>query len=329
MANIRLLSRSIVISFCFALFTGISMSDTPQAQAATPPANDSKQKDSDKSSAPTAETKPSITKHKITIGGKTLSYTATTGFLPMKDDKGDHKADIFYIAYTLDTPSEEEARKRPVTFTFNGGPGSSSVWLHIGALGPKRLKLEEEGATVVPPYELLDNEYTWLQFTDLVFIDPVGTGFSRPAGDEKREQFHGLKEDVRSVGDFIRLYTTRNDRWLSPKFLAGESYGTTRAAGLSSYLQQKHGMFLNGLYLISSALQFQTLRFTDGNDLPHALYIPAYAATAWYHKKLNSSLQQRTLEDVVEEVRTFANGDYLLALPKGSSRVYPPNKFTY
>lgn len=259
---------------------------------------------------------PVQTEHSITIDGKVLRYTARTGYMGMKDEEGKHKANIFYTAYTLqtDTPISE----RPITFAFNGGPGSSSVWLHLGALGPRRVLLSEEGNALPPPYRLVDNEYTWLEYTDLVFIDPVGTGYSRPAKEEKREQFHGVEEDIASVAEFIRLYTTRSGRWLSPKFLAGESYGTTRAAGLSGYLQDRFGMYFNGLLLISTVLQFQTLHFVPGNDLPYILYLPAYTATAWYHGKLEPTLQHN-LAATLNEVRAWALGDYMLALAQGDT----------
>jgi len=207
---------------------------------------------------------PSITKGTVTIKGKSIPYTATTGFMNITDDNGAVKATMFYVAYVR---SDMASEKRPITFAFNGGPGSSSVWLHMGALGPKRVVLTDKGDMPKPPGNMVDNEYSWLEFTDLVFIDPVGTGYSRPAKDEKKEQFHGLDEDVTSVGTFIRLYTTQNKRWLSPKFLAGESYGTTRAAYLSDHLADRHGMYVNGILLISMVLDFQTLRFSPANDV--------------------------------------------------------------
>ena len=193
------------------------------------------------------------------------------------------------------------------------------MWLHLGLLGPKRVQLTEIGDLPPPPYGLTDNEYSLLDETDLVFIDPVGTGYSRAVAGEKAKDFHEFEKDITSVGDFIRLYTSRYGRWTSPKFLIGESYGTTRAAGLAGYLQGRHGMILNGIMLISSILNFQTARFDVGNDLPYALYLPTYAATAWYHQKLPSDLQRKSLQEVLAEVETFALGEYALALMKGSS----------
>ncbi|MBK7986774.1 MAG: peptidase S10 [Ignavibacteria bacterium] len=261
----------------------------------------------------TKPTPTSITTHTLSINGASVAYKASTGYLGMKSEDGKSKANIFYIAYTKDN---EQHANRPITFAFNGGPGSSSVWLHMGALGPKRVVFTDEGNPLPPPYSMVDNEYSWLEFTDLVFIDPVSTGYSRPAGEEKKEQFHGTKEDAQSIGDFIRLYTSKTKRWLSPKYLAGESYGTTRAAMLASYLQERHGMYINGLILISCALDFSTLRFKPGHDLPHLLHFPTYTATAFFHKKLDPSLLT-DLEKTLESSRLFAEKEYLPYLWKG------------
>ncbi|WKN41659.1 S10 family peptidase [Tunicatimonas pelagia] len=255
----------------------------------------------------------SVTQHNVRVGGQTINYTTTTGYLVLRKENGDARAKMFFIAYTQN--GVEDVSKRPITYTFNGGPGSSSVWLHMGGLGPRRIKMSEKGESLPPPYELVDNEYTWLDKTDLVFIDPVETGFSRPAEGVEKSEFTGFEEDISSVGDFIRLYTTRNSRWSSPKFLAGESYGTTRAAGLSGYLQDRHGMYLNGLMLISSILNFQTARFTKGNDLPYILFLPTYAAIAWYHDQLPN--RPDALEPFLREVEEFAMGDYASALMLG------------
>ena len=271
-----------------------------------------KDKDKDKD-RPVKEEKPSVTRHEITLGGKPFRYTATAGYMPMKDENGKLKANIFYVAYVKDAGSA----RRPVTYTFNGGPGSSSVWLHMGLVGPKRVVMADDGQPLPPPYRLVDNDATWLAFTDAVFIDPVTTGYSRPAAGEKPEQFHGVEEDVQWVGDFIRLWTSRNGRWSSPKFLAGESYGTTRAAGLSGYLQERHGMYLNGIVLISTILNFQTADFNVGNDLPYVTFLPTYTTTAWYHKRLAPDLQA-SFQKALEESKQFAANEYTLALMKGS-----------
>jgi len=263
------------------------------------------------------EEKLTETTHTITLDGEEITYIARAGTMLIKkeEDEKPPKAtgEIFFISYTkIDT----DAAERPLTYSFNGGPGSSSVWLHLGLLGPKRVIAEKDEQPVPPPYELVDNQYSILGKTDLVFIDPVSTGFSRPVPGEKAEQFHTFEKDLESVGEFIRLFTTRYQRWASPKFLIGESYGTTRAAGLSGLLQQKHGLYLNGIMLISSILNFQTARFVPGNDLPHILFLPTFTATAWYHNKLNDELQA-DLEKTLQEVREFAGHDYTLALMKG------------
>jgi carboxypeptidase C (cathepsin A) len=262
---------------------------------------------------------PSVTEHQITVDGQPLKYKTTAGFIPMKDDAGKEKANFFFIAYEKERAAGTDISKRPVAFVFNGGPGSSSVWLHLGTAGPWRVKLKNElGEAPAPPFEKVENEYTWLQFTDLVFIDPVGTGYSRPAQGEPGAQFFGVTEDVSSVADFIRMYTSRYDRWLSPKFLAGESYGTTRAAGLSDYLAERYGISLNGIALVSVVLDFGTLRPGNGNDLPYVLFLPSYTASAWYHKKLGGELQA-DLKRSMKRAEKFAVEEYMVALQKGSS----------
>ncbi|MGB5401638.1 MAG: peptidase S10, partial [Thermoanaerobaculia bacterium] len=258
----------------------------------------------------------SETSHTVRVSGRSLAYKATAGTLILKDEEGTRKASVFYMAYTLDGISDPG--QRPLTFSFNGGPGSSSVWLHLGLLGPRRVLMTDDGHALPPPYELVDNEYSLLDVTDLVFIDPVTTGYSRAVPDEDPQQFHGVEGDVEAVGEFIRLYTSRFERWASPKFLIGESYGTTRAAGLSGYLQGRHGMYLNGIMLVSSILNFQTARFDVGNDLPYILFLPTYAATAWYHQRLDGDLQ-RDLRSTLDEVEAFALGEYAQALIRGDT----------
>ena len=266
------------------------------------------------------------TKHSLVMDGQEIRYTVTCGTMVLKEEtekKGEKegesegekpRASIFFVAYTRDDVVDRQ--KQPLTFSFNGGPGSSSVWLHLGLLGPRRVLLDDDGFAYPPPYRLVDNAYSLLDQTDLVFIDPVSTGYSRAVTGEKPKQFHGYKKDIESVGDFIRLYTTRYQRWTSPKFLIGESYGTTRAAGLSGYLQDRHGMYLNGIMLISSILNFQTAYFHSGNDLPYILFLPTYCATAWYHHRLSEDLQ-KDLHSTLEEVEAFALGDYAHALMEG------------
>jgi carboxypeptidase C (cathepsin A) len=287
------------------------------------------------------ETPPVVTAHTISVAGKTLRYHVTAGFIVLKEEEGKPlvkgaeqkpppeketeanktkdglkaKAKIFYIAYTLDDAGDPATR--PVTFAFNGGPGSSSVWLHMGSMAPRRANLTDEGEAPPPPYQLVDNESTWLDKTDLVFLDPVSTGYSRTVTKEDPKQFHGIKEDVASVGDFMRLYVSRNARWLSPKFILGESYGTTRAAGLSDYLQNRYGLYFNGIILVSSALNFQSIIFTPENNQPYVDFLPSFAATAWYHKKLPADMQSKTLAEVVEAARAFAGNEFALALGRG------------
>ena len=273
------------------------------------------EKAGDKAADKEKEEAPVVTKHEVRLaGGRVLRYSVTTGFMPLKSDAGDVEARVFFMAYTLERGSGPETR--PLMFSFNGGPGSSSVWLHLGALGPKRVKMRADGQMPAPPYRLVDNEQTWLDDTDLVFIDPVGTGYSRPAKPELGRKYWGVQGDIESVGEFIRLYLTRYERWASPLFLVGESYGTTRAAGLSGYLVEK-GIAFNGILLVSSILNFQTARFTTGNDLPYPLFLPTYAATAWYHKKLPADLQAKPLAEFQREVEAFAAADYPNALQKG------------
>ncbi len=256
-------------------------------------------------------------KNSLMLDAGELAYTTTAGTLTLEREDGTDRADIFFVAYTKD--GEDDSSGRPITFCFNGGPGSSSVWLHLGAFGPRRVRLPSDASIPAPPpYDIQDNPHTLLDLTDLVFIDPVTTGYSRAAEGEDHKQFHGVSEDIASVADFIQLYTTRFQRWNSPKFLSGESYGTTRAAGLAGRLQGRHGMFLNGIVLVSSILDFSTARFDAGNDLPYPLFLPTYTATAWYHGRLAPDLQDSQLRDVLEEVEKFALNEYTLALAKGA-----------
>lgn len=267
---------------------------------------------------------PVVTHHDITINGQSIHYRATTGLMPLLDDYGNSKASIFYIAYEKleqaadGTWKRVEPESRTVTFSFNGGPGSSSVWLHMGTLGPRRVVFGDEGEPLPPPAKLADNEHSWLDLTDLVFIDPVSTGFSRANEGENASQFHGLSEDAAAVADFIRLWISRNDRWLSPKYLIGESYGTTRAAALSGELQDRLGIYLNGISLVSMVLNFQTLSFDTGNDTAYWLFLPTYTATAFHHKKLAPPLDA-DLEKTLADARRFARDEYLPMLARGDA----------
>ncbi len=278
-----------------------------------------KEKSADKKPASAKEDKDpalSVTEHEITIGGKRIKYQATAGYLVLKTEKGEPRANLFFVAYTK--LGEHDPARRPLTFSFNGGPGSSSVWLHLGALGPKRVVMTDKGDSLPPPYQWVDNEFSWLDESDLVFIDPVSTGYSRAARDVDAKQFHGFTGDIESVGEFIRLWTTRNQRWASPKFLVGESYGTTRAAGLSDYLQQKYNFYLNGIMLVSSIMNFQTARFAPGNDLPYQLFLPTYTASAWYHGRLKGDLA-KDLPKALARAEQFVLKDYNLALMQGDA----------
>ncbi len=288
------------------------------------------QTETPKEKAPEPKDQLVETQHQITIGDQTIAYKVITGTLVLKEEaekSGDKageaegekaKATVFFIAYTR--TDVDDAAKRPITFSFNGGPGSASVWLHLGALGPRRVQLDDMGNLPPPPYQLTDNAYSLLDITDLVFIDPVSTGYSRAVAGEKAKEFHTFKKDIESVGDFIRLYTTRYRRWLSPKFLIGESYGTTRAAGLSGYLQERHGLYLNGIMFVSSILDFGTADAHPGNDLPYILFLPTYAATAWYHNRLKGRYQ-KDLRKLLDEVEEFAIADYARWLMRGSRLV--------
>ncbi len=285
--------------------------------------SENEQKEIEKKNGAVAETPPMpkeeivATQHSVTIDGQEIPYTVTVGTILLQDhDEGKPKASVFFVAYTRDNAGSPA--QRPITFSFNGGPGSSSVWLHLGVLGPRRVLMDPDGNPLPPPYRLVNNEFSILDKSDLVFIDPVSTGYSRAVPGEKAEQFHNYEKDIEWVGEFIRVYTTRYHRWASPKFLIGESYGTTRAAGLSGFLQERHGMYLNGVMLVSSILQFQTARFTPGNDLPYILFLPTYTATAWYHKRLPAKWQA-DLQKTLRAVETFAAGEYTLALMQGSA----------
>lgn len=257
----------------------------------------------------------SITQHTVEIDGEEIDYTATAGLIPLREEQQAPKAYVFYIAYTRD--GVEDRAARPLTFCFNGGPGSSSVWLHLGAFGPRRVKMPA-GPTVPPPaFELVDNDASLLDVTDLVFIDPVSTGFSRAVLGEDPGQFHGVREDVQWVGEFIRLYMTRNNRWGSPKFIAGESYGATRAAYLSGFLQNELGVHLHGVILVSAFLDPEGHNAGPLVDHPFLLTLPTCTATAWYHERLPDDLQERPLREVLDEVEAFALGEYATGLLQG------------
>lgn len=264
-----------------------------------------------------AASKPdkSITKHSAKIGDKLINYTATAGTLVIKNDKDEPIALFGYTAYTKD--GESDAGKRPVTFAYNGGPGSSSMWLHLGALGPRRVAINDASFTPPPPYKMEDNTNSILDVTDIVMIDPVGTGLSHPIGKSTNKDFWGVDQDIKSISTFIKTYTTEYDRWNSPKYILGESYGTTRSAGIADYLQENLGIQLNGVILVSVVMDFRTLTFQQGDDISYSLYLPTYAAVAYYHNKLAN--KPANLESFLKEVRLFAGGEYANALQKGDA----------
>src|SRR5712664_2994324 len=310
-------------------FPGQQPSPTPLSQAspsASPAGPSAGQQGRPQSQpSPPPEEPPVVSKHEIRVGGTTLRYTATAGLMPIKSPEGEVEARMFFTSYTLDRG--DGGQHRPLTFAFNGGPGSASVWLHMGAIGRRRVKMLADGSMPAPPYELEDNESTWLTQTDLVFIDPVGTGYSRAAKPELAAKFFGLQGDIESVGEFIRMYLTRYERWTSPLFLAGESYGTTRASALSGYLIGR-GIALNGIVLISTIMNFETTDFASGNDLPYVMFLPSYAATAWYHRKLPPDLQKKSVQQVVSEAEKWAATDYTLALERGDRLTSPERQET-
>ena len=260
------------------------------------------------------EVPPVVTHHQITVDGKALKYTATAGRLPIKRADGKIEAEMFYVAYMLDG---EDAAKRPLTFAFNGGPGSASIWLHMGALGPRRVVLQPDGFMPPAPYRIQDNPHTLLDKSDLVLIDAIGTGFSRAADQEMFKKFWGVKGDIEAFSEFIRLYISRNERWSSPLFILGESYGTTRAAGIAGYLADR-GISFNGITLLSTVLNFETLEDKFTNDQPYVFLVPSFTMIAGYHHKLAADLQQ-DMNRARQQSEQWASTDYARALDKGDS----------
>ena len=273
-------------------------------------------------SAPRVETagekeeKISQTSHTVRLDGREIKYTATAGTLPIRLDNGQVSARMFFVAYTRDG---DDVKTRPVSFLYNGGPGAATIWLHMGSFAPKHVEMAAEGFQPAPPYRLVDNENSLLDVTDMVFVDAVDTGYSRVVAGVNNQQFHGQSGDLRAFGEFTNAYLTAYSRWPSPKYLIGESYGTIRSAGLSQEIQERHGIELNGIVLVSSLLTYQTLSPAPDNDVAYAANIETFTADAWYHKKLPSDLQSLTVKQVVDQSRTFAWGDYMLALTKGNT----------
>jgi carboxypeptidase C (cathepsin A) len=279
------------------------------------PGEKEKDKDKDKEEHfDMTETPASVTHHQITVEGKGLKYTATAGRLPIKRGDGKIEAEMFYVAYTMDG---QDAAKRPVTFAFNGGPGSASIWLHMGALGPRRVVLQPDGFMPPAPYRMEDNPYTLLDKSDLVLIDAIGTGYSRAADQEMFKKFWGVKGDIEAFSEFVRLYISRNERWASPLFILGESYGTTRAAGIAGYLADR-GISFNGITLLSTVLNFETLEENFTNDQPYVFLIPSFTSIAGYHHKLAADLAQDTTK-ARHEAEQWASTEYAHALDKGDA----------
>jgi carboxypeptidase C (cathepsin A) len=262
-----------------------------------------------------AEEKISQTSHTVRIDGREVKYTATAGTLPIRLDDGKVAARMFFVAYTKDG---DDVKSRPVSFLYNGGPGSATVWLHMGSFAPRRVQMADEGFQPAPPYNLVDNEYSLIDTTDLVFVDAISTGYSRTVAGVDPSRFHGASGDIRAFGEFINEYLDTYSRWRSPKYLIGESYGTIRSAGLAQELQRRHGIELNGIVLVSALLTYQTLSPAPNNDVAYAIMVPTYTATAWYHKKLPADLAG-DLKKAVDESRRFSLGEYMQALVKGNT----------
>ncbi len=292
-------------SLCFSILMCIILAGIPLGHAADNKTGSTKK---------TSEERIVTTEHRLKINGKTINYTASAGRMNIAVDDGEQQARIFFMAYEQKTKA---GSPRPITFAFNGGPGSSSVWLHFGAMGPRRILLSNNGAPLPPPAQIIDNAYTWLAFTDLVFIDPVGTGYSRAQGEKKEKPYYDFKKDIETVGEFIRRYLSRYNRWASPIFLVGESYGTTRAAGLTKHLQQRHGITLNGVLLISPVLDFSTILFHPSNHLPYVLFLPTYTAAAWYHNTLPK--KEPSLATALQNTENWAMQHYLPGLALGTA----------
>ena len=302
----------------FVVFCAFFLCTQSLLMSAAAQDKDKDAKPSDAAAAPALTPPPkeesSVTDHTVRVGGQAIPYKATAATILLKNEKDEPTALIYYTAYTRS--DVKDLSQRPLAFVYNGGPGSASLWLHMGSFGPKRVAITDAEASPPAPYKLNDNPYCLLDKTDLVFIDPVGTGFSRAVGKAQDKDFWGVDEDVKSLAQFINAFVNRNDRWNSPKFLIGESYGTFRSAALSNYLQSTDGMYFNGIVLISSVLDLGTISFNPGEDMPYIFYLPSYAATAWYHKTLKD--RPAEMKPFAEEARTFALTEYASALMKGS-----------
>jgi carboxypeptidase C (cathepsin A) len=304
----KALSLAVLVVFPCLVLAWRAAAQAPDLKAPEP-------KSSEKCDSATYKEESSVTAHAIRVGGQTTSYTATAATTLLKNDKGDPTGLLYSVAYTKNDVKDPAAR--PVSFLYNGGPGSATMWLHLGAFGPRRAYTVNGAFTPPAPYKLVDNAETLLDKTDLVFIDAMGTGYSHAVCKAQEKDFFGIDEDVEAFAQFIVTYLSRNDRWNSPKFLIGESYGTFRSAALGNYLQSHDTVHLNGIVLISSVLDLSSLTFAPGDDRPYIFYLPSYAAVAWYHKVLKD--RPTDLAAFIEEARRYAGGEYAAALYKGAA----------
>jgi carboxypeptidase C (cathepsin A) len=310
-ANMIRFGRYFVLSF-FILYSSLIFA---QSKDAKPPEKGG-EKTSEQSPKEQPKEESSVTDHSIRIGSATIPYKATASTILLKNEKNEPRALIYSTAYTRS--DVKDFSKRPLAFLYNGGPGSSSIWLHMGAFGPRRITSVDVGSVVMtPPFKLEDNSESLIDVCDLVFIDPVGTGFSHAVGEAKNKEFWGVDEDVNSLEQFIQLYVSRNNRWNSPKFLIGESYGTFRSAPLVDTLQTKDGMYFNGIVLISSVLDLGMISFNPAEEMTYVYYVPSYAAAAWTHNMLKD--KPANLDEFLKEARQFAQGEYADALMKGKN----------
>jgi carboxypeptidase C (cathepsin A) len=313
-------AKSTVVAVVLFLFFGHSprilaeenLSDA-RSQSASAKSSGKKSAESKPSESATKE-QSSVTQHTVRINGRTISYTATASMTLLKNDKSEPEALMYSTAYTEN--GIKDLSTRPITFLYNGGPGSASIWLHMGAWGPRRIVTGNAEPTPGPPYQMVDNDYSLLDKSDLVFIDPVGTGFSHAVGKAEDKDFWGVESDVKSLAQFIYVYLSRHNRWNSPKLLYGESYGTFRSVALANYLQEHDGIYINGIVLQSSVLDLGTLNFSMGEDYSYILYLPTYAAIAWHYNLVNNP--PADLATFVDQVREFASTEYAHALFKGS-----------
>ena len=324
MISLRVLLLAPLFALAWPAFADdeAAAADKPNPEAQKKPAEAAEKKEAKEPVKEGKEEKPKEKTGHVPLGGADVHYIAETGMMPLLKEDGTPRANVFYVYYAATDAKSgkrlaaQDAGSRPITFCFNGGPGASAVWLHLGGLGPRHLDLPADGLTPQTVTKIVDNPNSILDATDLVFVDPVSTGLSRPTKGEKAEQFFNVDEDIQAAGEFVRLFTTREQRWESPKYLCGESYGVMRVAGLVAYLQDKDGLYPEGVILMSGLINFQTLSADTGNDLPYSVYLPAMTATAHYHKKLAPELQA-DLEKAVSASRAWAQSDYTLALQKG------------